>query len=275
MSDSKKIYPAMLNILKEVEAIEKSRNADMGGAGRYNFRGIDDMYNALHDLFAKHGVFIIPEVLETKLEVQEKERVYNNQVSKSLQYSTVVTMRFTFVAEDGSSLTATGVGHAIDSSDKGTNKAQSSALKYCLMQTFLIPTQDDKDVENSNNEVKPATKPVTGTTISNSNINLAYCFEVFLRQGSDEMARLKASDKWKLRALTKEQAEQCGFQWGEYEQSKGKKWAWELLDHSLITTAISTARFKRSNLPLDLADKITVEGTDIEIDSSVFELEPM
>lgn len=160
MSDTKlKIYTAMANILKDVETIGKDRKADMGNAGKYNFRGIDDMYNTLHNTFAKHEVFIIPEILKSDLQTQEKETTYNGQTKKSLQYSVLLTIKFTFFTTDGSSVSAVGIGHALDTSDKATNKAQSSALKYALMQTFLIPTEEEKDVEVADNKVVPAKKP--------------------------------------------------------------------------------------------------------------------
>ena len=145
----------MAKVLSQVGAVSKAKNADMGKAGTYKFRGIDDMYNALHQHFAENGIFIIPEVTHTDLITQEKVKVWNGQESKTLQYSCTVTMKFHFVADDGSSIVATGVGHALDTSDKATNKAQSSALKYCLMQTFLIPTEEAKDVENEDNKVAP------------------------------------------------------------------------------------------------------------------------
>jgi len=150
METKTQIYKSMAKILKEVDFIGKSRTADMGKGGKYNFRGIDDIYNVLHKSFADNQVFIIPEVLETTLETQDKAQdSYGNQ---KYQYSIIVKVRFTCFAEDGSSVSGIGVGHALDTSDKGTNKAQSSALKYFLMQTFLIPTKEDKDVENSNLE---------------------------------------------------------------------------------------------------------------------------
>lgn len=147
------IYTALSKINKSVKAIGKNKDADMGNAGKYKFRGIDDMYNELHTLFSDNEVFILPKINKVDQEVQEKIKTWNGQETKSLQYSTLVEMTFTFTHSGGSSIEATGVGHAIDTSDKGTNKAQSSALKYCLMQMFLIPTEEDKDVENNNNEV--------------------------------------------------------------------------------------------------------------------------
>lgn len=153
MSEPKTIYQAMSAILEDIKPVAKDRKADMGNAGKYNFRGIDDMYNALHEAFAKHKVFILPEIIEEKSEILEKEKTYNGQVSKT--YSKYVTLRvkYTFFAEDGTFVNAIGIGEAIDTSDKATNKAQSSALKYVLMQTFLIPTEEGKDVENDNNQL--------------------------------------------------------------------------------------------------------------------------
>ena len=54
MNESKSltIYQAMARILADIDFIGKDRKADMGNAGRYNFRGIDDIYNALHFLVA-------------------------------------------------------------------------------------------------------------------------------------------------------------------------------------------------------------------------------
>ena len=46
---------------------------------------------------------------------------------------------------DGSQLTADGWGEAADSGDKGYNKCKSIALKYVLMQTFLVPLKDIAD----------------------------------------------------------------------------------------------------------------------------------
>jgi hypothetical protein len=154
MSESLTIYQAMAKILADIDFIGKDRKADMGNAGRYNFRGIDDIYNALHSSFAKYKVFIIPKILDSKLEIQEKEKTYNGSTTKTYTYSAVLKVEFTFVSEDGSSISAIGIGHALDQSDKATNKAQSSALKYCLMQTFLIPTEESKDVENENIQVE-------------------------------------------------------------------------------------------------------------------------
>jgi hypothetical protein len=43
----------------------------------------------------------------------------------------------------------------MDSGDKASNKAASAALKYALLQLFMIPTEEEKDTEFQSPEVKP------------------------------------------------------------------------------------------------------------------------
>ena len=137
--EEKMIYKAMLNIMRDVDAIKKEKKNQQQG---FMFRGIDDMMNSLHGLFAKHGVFIIP-IVES---YDVKERPTK---SGAINYFTHAVITFNFTAQDGSFISIKNVGEAMDSGDKGMNKAMSIALKYALMQTFLIPTEDiaDPDAE--------------------------------------------------------------------------------------------------------------------------------
>jgi hypothetical protein len=138
------IYKKLIAILQEVDAIGKNKkNLGQG----YMFRGIDDMYNAIHPLFSKNGVFITSEVLNSKREERQAAKGGN------LIY-TIVTCKFNFYAEDGSFVSSTLDGEAMDSGDKSTNKAMSAALKYALMQMFLIPTEEKLDTEYESPEVK-------------------------------------------------------------------------------------------------------------------------
>jgi hypothetical protein len=125
----------MIAILRDTEAIGKdSVNQSQG----FKFRGIDAVIQSLHAIFQKHGVFICPEVLEHN---------WIEQTTKSggMQIHLWTKTRFHFYAEDGSSVTMTGLGEAADSGDKATAKTLSISLKYCLSHALLIPTQDDSD----------------------------------------------------------------------------------------------------------------------------------
>ena len=135
-----KIYAAMINILRDVKAIGKDKQTS--GFASFNYRGIDDVYNALNPVMAKHGVFCVPELLDSNRE----ERT--NTKDKVVAYVTV-KVRYTFYAEDGSSVSCIVPGEGMDSGDKATPKALSIAMKYALFQTFCIPTEElaDPDAE--------------------------------------------------------------------------------------------------------------------------------
>ena len=129
MSESKGIHGRLAAIMADAKAIGKaSRNQQQG----FNFRGIDAVMNHLHPVFARHGVVILPEVLAERHEDRQTKSGGN------LIYR-ILTVRFTFAAEDGSSVASTVIGEGMDSGDKAANKAMAVALKYALTQMLLLP----------------------------------------------------------------------------------------------------------------------------------------
>lgn len=145
MSDEKKpgaIYALIAKVMDEVGAIGKNRANE---AQRYRFRGIDDVYNALHPAMVKHGVVCEPYVEDHKSETYKTAK-------GSEMYRVIVTMRVRFMAPDGSAIEARAVGEGSDSGDKATNKAMAAAMKYACLMTFVIPTEEQKDSEYDNPE---------------------------------------------------------------------------------------------------------------------------
>ncbi len=129
------IHARLAKVLAEVEAIEKDRRNEQQG---FRFRGIDDVYNALHDLFAKNQIYVLPEILEWK----QADR----QTAKgTTQIHTVVRMRYHFTTIDGSERITETPGEAADTGDKGLGKACQYAYKLALLQMFLVPTEGDND----------------------------------------------------------------------------------------------------------------------------------
>jgi len=96
----------------------------------------------------KYKVFIVPEVLEQTRE----ERTTKN--GNTVIYS-VCKVKYTFYADDGSSVQAVVVGEGMDSGDKATNKAMSIAFKYACFQTFCIPTEEMVDPDTESHEITP------------------------------------------------------------------------------------------------------------------------
>lgn len=147
------VYAAINAIQAElcVTGIIKVRKNQQQG---YSFRGIDDIYNAVSPLMAKHHLCILPRVLSREC----TERQTKN--GGTLFYS-VLQVEFDFVcATDGSKHTVRTIGEAMDSADKSTNKAMSAAYKYAVLQAFAIPTEGDNDADATTYDVTP--NPVLG-----------------------------------------------------------------------------------------------------------------
>lgn len=129
------IYKAICAIIEDCPAIDKGqKNAQQG----FMYRGIDAVMNVFQPLLAKHKVFVVPEVLESHREERQTK-------SGSNLIYTVLKVRYTFFADDGSSVSAIVQGEGMDSADKSSNKAMSVAFKYACFQVFCIPTEEMKD----------------------------------------------------------------------------------------------------------------------------------
>ena len=142
-----KIYPALGKIMSEVGAIEKGQTNTQQG---FKFRGIDDFMNTLHGLFAKWKVIILPNETEA---IQDPYTYTDSRGYEKIQFRSRIHFTFNFVStEDGTSVFADGWGEAADNGDKGYNKCKSIALKYVLMQMFLVPTADIADPDKETPE---------------------------------------------------------------------------------------------------------------------------
>ena len=149
MSEQKQIYTLITKVMADIGAIGKDRKNEKQG---YKFRGIDDVYNAANSALSRHGVFSVPTVLEALRE----ERTNANG---TVLFYVSLKVKYTFYAPDGSFVEAVIPCEGFDSGDKATNKALSAGQKYAFLQVFCIPTEEQKDSEVDDHEVKPAPKP--------------------------------------------------------------------------------------------------------------------
>lgn len=164
------IYAKIAAVMSEVGHIGKKRENQQQ---RYQFRGIDDVYNTLHEPLAKNGVFYTSTVLTHNAGPVPTK-------SGGQMIHVTLTVRYTFYCEDGSSITTEARGEAMDSGDKAEGKAQSYALKVALMQLFCIPTEEQKDTEYQTHELAQVTLPQA-------------IGEVFLAETNDEVDTLWAA----------------------------------------------------------------------------------
>ena len=142
------VYKAINAVQAELAktGILKSRRNTQGTG--YNFRGIDDVYNAIAPLLAQHGLCILPRILARTCDERQTQK------GGAIFYVTVEAEFDLVCAEDGSKHTVRTFGEAMDMSDKATNKAMSAAYKYAAFQTFAIPTEADNDADAHTHELK-------------------------------------------------------------------------------------------------------------------------
>jgi hypothetical protein len=139
------IFQQIPKVMAEIEAVSKSRDNKAQG---FKFRGIDDVINEVSAKLSKHRLFVVPEVLEER---REERQTKTGGVSTYV----ILKIKYTLFAEDGSSISAVMIGEGADSGDKASNKAQSIALKYFLLQVFAIPTEEAKDPDAESHDFVP------------------------------------------------------------------------------------------------------------------------
>ena len=149
ISNAPQVYAAINAVQREIAITGISKSNTTTGGAKFKFRGIDDVYNALSPLMAKHDLIVAPRYSDRAL-IERKSSTGN-----ALFYITI-TGNFDFISvKDGSKHTVTTFGEAMDSGDKGTNKAMAIAHKYALLQVFAIPTEGDNDPDNYTHNPQP------------------------------------------------------------------------------------------------------------------------
>ncbi len=129
------IYSLIPKVSAAIGAIPKSQlNAGQG----FKFRGIDQFLNAAHKAFNEAGIF-------TTAEVEDLAREERPSKSGGVMLTTLLRVRYTFYAPDGSSVATVTQGEGMDNGDKATAKAMSVSAKYAYAFTFNVPTEDIVD----------------------------------------------------------------------------------------------------------------------------------
>lgn len=149
MENNGLIYQKISAIMKECPAIGKN---NINQQQKFSYRSIDDVMNALQNILPKYGVFYVPEVIESSREERQ------TKTGGNLIYS-VLKVKYTFYAEDGSHVCAVVQSEGMDSADKSSNKAMSAACKYALFQVFNIPTVEFVDPDATTPESSAKKSP--------------------------------------------------------------------------------------------------------------------
>ena len=165
---AEQIYSLIGQAMKRVGAIGKD---SVNEQQKYKFRGIDAVYNALNPVMSELGLFICPEILDHRREERKTVKTYNNQQTETVLKYSILTIKYTVYAPDGSNVSCVVVGEGMDSGDKASNKAMSVAMKYAMFQLLMIPTEEMVDPDKETHEVTSgAIEPEAPKQVEQTNI---------------------------------------------------------------------------------------------------------
>ena len=144
---------------------------------KYKYRGIDQVYDTVASIYAKHGLVIMPQVLEYSREM-------GLTAKGTPQAIVVMKVKFTFMHVHNEQTTESiFYGESNDTSDKATNKAETAAYKYMAIMTFSIPINgSDNDADNDSNE-HGSTNTIAKTNIQKEQQNISKAKEQLQKNG--------------------------------------------------------------------------------------------
>lgn len=137
------IFTLIPKIMTEVSAVGKNSRNEFQ---KYNFRGIDDIYNMVHPILAANGVFCVPQVTRSKTEVFEGK-------DGKRSFRVILRVAHLFCASDGSHVEVITQGEGIDTSDKASSKAMTAAMKYAFIELLSLHTEDIEDADKHSPEI--------------------------------------------------------------------------------------------------------------------------
>ena len=148
------IYAALAKVSKDIKGIGKGSYNE---GQRYNYRGIDEIMEGIHDALSDNGVTIFPRVDPATV------KHFEYQTAKGVDMTMVeMYVDFDFCALDGSCHTARTFGQGSDSGDKYGNKAHTAAYKTVVTETLCIHMpggSEDSEADQFSEDRKPERNP--------------------------------------------------------------------------------------------------------------------
>lgn len=158
----KAIFAALAAITAHVAKVGIEKDKQSEQAGRFWYRGIDDVTSVLATPLAENKVLIVPSYTDA---------VVVERLTKSGSWyisSVLGTFRLTSLV-DGSEIVVGPVpGEAGDSGDKSMSKACSVSMRNAMLQTFCAPIGPEADPENDD-QPEPKAKADVGKTATENN----------------------------------------------------------------------------------------------------------
>jgi hypothetical protein len=136
-AESVPVHVAWARVMADVQSISKAdRREDVGG--RYNFRGVDRVVNAVGPALRRHGVDVLP------VQVYDVEYRESRTASNKVMQDCTLKVKWMVVGPAGDTFPhlLESAGQATDTQDKATAKATSVAQRVLFLTALHIPTQE-------------------------------------------------------------------------------------------------------------------------------------
>jgi len=164
--DAANLSSARLNLRQKL-ALVRQRLAYVQKRGynqrsNYNYVTAADIAGAVGDILAELGVVVVPRLESISHESARTGRAEAEHVAR-------VVMTYTFMDVDtAEEIIVKVAGEGLDSGDKAPYKAMTGALKYALLQSFLLATGDDPEEDRTTNHSgasHDSVRPVTADEV--------------------------------------------------------------------------------------------------------------
>ena len=146
------VHIAWIRAMRDVKAVRKDKVADIKtdkGGYRFNFRGIDQVLNAVGPALRRHGVMVLPIGIDLTRS--------GGRMTESL-----VKVSYEITGPMGDVKHVSSAGEGLDVGERGLAKALATAYRNMLIVALTIPTDDpkmDPDVVNVQREEPVAADP--------------------------------------------------------------------------------------------------------------------
>lgn len=160
------IYTALLAIQKRMPRIAKDGTMELGGSKKLKYLAIDDILDKTKPIFDDEGVLVLPSLVSTVSKIKygqeppskiDPARWSGRIPTKSVRVEVEYDFKLVH-AESGTSETVRVSGEAMDSQDKATQKAFTSAYKSMLIKSFMLITGDPELEEDQGQDEKQETE---------------------------------------------------------------------------------------------------------------------
>lgn len=153
------VHEQMVKVMKAVTPIAKESSKGV----KYKFRSIDQLFDAVHGIFAEHGLFLSPRVLDD-WSVNAIPGTPDHKGNERTQFQATFRLCIDVYAEDGSCVTlGPGLAQSHDYGDKSVYQGQQNSFKYVLIEALTIPT-GEQDMDGRQPDEVPAQRSGNGQT---------------------------------------------------------------------------------------------------------------